>query len=560
MKHLTGLDSAFLYMETPETPMHVGGLYLIDLPAGYKGDYYEDVKAHIAKRMPMVSLFQRKLALMPFELANPVWVDDDDMDLDYHIRRIVLSKPGTLAQLEAYVARLHSSLLDRSRPLWECYVIEGLENGQVGFYSKVHHSALDGQAAIALSNALLDLTVIPREVKRRVVRKRADQQVGAAELVGAAVGNVASQYVKLVRVLPSALRTIGGVVFPRGDDGKRHLRKLSKDPLLGPKTMLNVSITNQRVFAGVHLPLIELKRIAKATNVTLNDVVLGLCAAALRRYLSDYGDLPGKPLIAGVPYSLREAGNTEMTNQVTLMVCNLATDIADPLERLQVIKASTTAAKHFTGSVKTVIPTDYPSLFVPWLMTGLMSLYGRSKLANTLPPPVNVAISNVPGPQMPLYLAGGLIREWYPVSIAMHGIALNITVQSYQDELYFGLTACRRALPDVRDLADYLPDALKELSRAVPVTSAIVPAPVAIEEPAAPPVQKTLKSLRRSKAAKPAQAAEKTVAKAKAAPAKVAEAQPLAVAPVTRLRRAKAANNDVAHVEEQPRAKEVTLN
>jgi len=219
MKHLTGLDATFLYMETPETPMHVGGLHILDLPAGYQGDFYEDVKAHVAKRMPLVSLFQRKLALMPFELANPVWVDDDDVDLDYHIRRIVLSKPGSMAQLEAYAARLHSSLLDRSRPLWEFYVIEGLETGQVAFYSKVHHAALDGQAGVALANALLDVTPVPREIKRRSVRRRADYQLGVAELAGAAITNVAAQYVKLVRLLPTAVSTIGSVIFPKGEDG-----------------------------------------------------------------------------------------------------------------------------------------------------------------------------------------------------------------------------------------------------------------------------------------------------------------------------------------------------
>ena len=151
MKHLSGLDSTFLYLETPETPMHVGGLNLFELPPGHSGDFYEDVKAHVASRMHLAPVFTRKLALMPFELASPVWIDDDAIDLDYHVRRIILPRPGSMAQLETYVGRLHSSLMDRSRPLWEFYVIEGLKDGRVGFYSKLHHAAIDGQAGVALA-------------------------------------------------------------------------------------------------------------------------------------------------------------------------------------------------------------------------------------------------------------------------------------------------------------------------------------------------------------------------------------------------------------------------
>src|SRR5262245_14633366 len=192
MNHLSGIDAAFLYLETPEMPMHVGSLNLYDLPPGYEGDFYEDVKRHVASRMHLAAVFQRKLALMPFELANPVWVDDDDIDLDYHVRRIVLSKPGTMAQLEAYVGRLHSSLLDRSRPLWEFYVIEGLASGQVAFYSKAHHAGLDGAAGMALANAILDISPSPRKVKPPPARTTASRyQLGVAELAGAALSNTA---------------------------------------------------------------------------------------------------------------------------------------------------------------------------------------------------------------------------------------------------------------------------------------------------------------------------------------------------------------------------------
>ena len=264
MNHLSGMDATFLHMETPETPMHVGGLILFDLPAGYEGDFYEDVKAHIESRMHLAPVFTRKLALMPFELADPVWVDDDDIDLDYHIRRVVLSRPGTMAQLEAYVGRLHSSLLDRSRPLWEFYVIEGLKSGQVGFYTKAHHAAMDGAAGALLAQAILDTTEEPRKIKPPTRRRVASNyQLGMAELAGAAIKNTAMQYVKLAKILPAAAKALAKVAMPgKAADGTApaSLRQRLKGLSLGPKTAFNVSITNQRVFAAQSLPLSAKRR------------------------------------------------------------------------------------------------------------------------------------------------------------------------------------------------------------------------------------------------------------------------------------------------------------
>ncbi len=469
MKHLSGLDATFLYLETPETPMHVGSMHLYDLPEGFDGDFYEEVKKHVSRRMHLAPVFHRKLALMPFELANPVWVEDDDVDLDYHIRRIMLPKPGTIEQLEAYVGRLHSSLLDRSRPLWEFYVIEGLQSGQVGFYSKVHHAAIDGQAGVAFASAVLDISPIPREVKQPVRRRGVQYQLGVAELIQAALTNVVAQYAKLIWYLPKTAKTLGSALIPEKDASGRRRFSWPKNLSLGPRTLFNVSITNQRTFGSVSIPLDEAKQIAKAVNVTINDVVLGLCSGAMRRYLeeSGYDGVPKKPMVAAVPVSLREAGNTEQNTQATMMLCSLASHIKDPIERLKAIKSSTSAAKESINNFKAVIPTDFPSFGAPWLMSGLASLYGRSKIADNLPPIANVAISNVPGPPVPLYLAGARMRTYYPVSIIMHGMALNITVESYQGSLDFGLTACRRAIPDVKDLANYIADAHQELKTKV---------------------------------------------------------------------------------------------
>jgi diacylglycerol O-acyltransferase len=477
MDHLSGMDASFLHLETPEMPMHVGSLMVLDLPAAHAGDFYEDVKRHVAQRLHLASVFQRKLALMPFELANPVWVDDEDLDIDHHIRHIIMPRPGTPDQLERMVARLHSPLLDRSRPLWELVVIEGLASGQVAVYAKVHHAAIDGQAGVALATALLDTGATPRVIKPPRPRRRTNRyQLGVAELAGAALSNTVRQYVKLVKALPSVARAARTVLLPLNEaTGKRKLT-LPRSLRLAPKTPINVAITNQRSFATRSLPLSELKQMAKASETSLNDVVLAICAGALRRYLAEYNCKPAKPLVAGVPVSLREKDNTDLNNQVSFILVGLGTDISDPVERLMAIHASAKAGKKVSGEVKGAIPTDFPSFGAPWLLSGLASLYGRSGLANTVPQIANVIISNVPGPQFPLYLAGARIATYAPVSIPGHGMALNITVQSYNGTLEVGLTACRRAVPDIADLADYLMEAAQDLGQRLAQRAAQVPA------------------------------------------------------------------------------------
>ncbi len=469
MQHLSAIDSAFLHLETAEMPMHVGSLHRYQLPEGYKGNWYEDVKAHLAKRLHLAPVFTRKLANMPFDLANPVWIEDDDIDLDYHIRHTVLPRPGTQAQLEALAARLHSSLLDRSRPLWEFYVIEGLADGTMGFYTKVHHAAIDGQAGVALGNAMLDITPTPRAVKSPRVRRSHQYQLGVAELLGAAASNTVRQVRMIGALLWPLAKTL--VSSARESWAERRSRTAEQSATakgslwkLAPPTPFNVSITNQRAFAGLTLPLDEAKRIGKAHGASINDVVLWLCSTALRAYLAESRELPDKSLVAGVPVSLRAEGDTRMNNQVTMSLIDLGTQLDDPLQRLRAIQAETASMKNQLGTFSALIPTDFPSLGAPWLLSGLVSLYGRSKLADRIRIS-NVAISNVPGAQVPLYLAGAKMLDYYPVSIVIHGVALNITVQSYMGQLCFGLISCRRALPDVRDVALQMQRAFETLKQ-----------------------------------------------------------------------------------------------
>ncbi|WP_086924574.1 WS/DGAT/MGAT family O-acyltransferase [Variovorax sp. JS1663] len=521
MDHLSGMDASFLHLETPEQPMHVGSLQLIDLPPGYEGDFAEDAKKYLSGRLHLASVFVRKLAMMPFDLANPVWLDDDDLDLDHHIHHVIMPRPGTMAQLERLVGRLHSSLLDRSRPLWEIHIIEGLQTGQVALYSKMHHAAIDGQAGVAVAKALFDISETPAPVKPpRATRRAESSQLGMAELATAALSNTVQQYVKLIQSIPATAKAIGSVLGSWSEAaGRGGGFKLPKSLRTAPRTPLNVSITNQRSFAARTVSLAEVKQMSKATDTSLNDIVLAICAGALKRYLADYGCKPDKPLVAGVPVSLREQGNTDFNNQVSVMLVSLATDITDPLERLAAIHESSSEGKKLSGNVKAAIPTDFPSLGVPSLMSGLASLYGRSGLADKLPPAANVAISNVPGPSFALYFAGAKVAAYFPVSIPGHGLALNMTVQSYNGALEFGLTACRRAVPDVADLGDYVVAEHRKLyglivgdkaKDTVPAATAAAPATAS---PATAPAAAAPKRAARKRAA-PKVVAKKVAAKA----------------------------------------------
>jgi diacylglycerol O-acyltransferase len=465
MKHLSGLDASFLHLETPEMPMHVGALHLLDVPDELQGDYTDVVKRHIADRMHLATVFSKKLAFMPLDIANPVWIDDDDVDLDYHIRHISLPRPGSQQQLEAYVGRLHSSLLDRSRPLWEFVVFSGLASGQIGFYTKIHHAALDGQGAIVLAHALLDTGPVPRAVPAPPPHARAPYQPPVSSMLKAALADTLSQCARLVRGVPTGVRTAAGMLAPAAGDegmGKRKLAwplKLS----LAPRTPLNVSISNQRAFATATIDLAQALGIGKACGATLNDVVLCTVSGALRRYLDEHGALPEKSLVAAVPVSLRAEGDTKLNNQVSMMLMDLASDEADPQARLRAIVKASARMKKTVSNVKSVLPTEFPSLGVPWLMSAAVSLYGRARLADSLPPLANVVVSNVPGPRVPMYLAGARMTTNFPVSIVTHGLALNVTVQSYNGALDYGIVACRKAVPDIGLFAACMVAAHEEL-------------------------------------------------------------------------------------------------
>ncbi|MFT3779314.1 MAG: wax ester/triacylglycerol synthase family O-acyltransferase [Ottowia sp.] len=490
MDHLSSLDASFLHLETPETPMHVGMAMLVDLPPGRKGDYYEEFKAMIAERLHLTSILTRKLAQMPFELAEPVWIEDHDIDLDYHVRSLTLRRPGSMAQLESLVGRLHSSLLDRSRPLWEMYVIEGLAGGQVALYFKAHHSGVDGKAGTEMAKVLYDVTPEKRKVpppRRR--RETHGYQLGVAELLQAAVSNNTRQYRKLAELLPAAAKAMAAagrvVSSQRTAPGERPLA-------LGaaPRTMFNDAITNQRSYATLSVPFPELKALGKRVGGTVNTIVMTMCSIALSRFLKEREGVPNEPLIAAVPVSLRSEGDDSMNNQVSMVRVDLATDIADLAERFKAIHASSEAAKAVVRELKPMLGVDLPVTGSPWLMTSMATLYGRSTLARELPPMANVTISNVPGPTQQLYVCGAAMVGYFPVSIPYHGSSLNITVQSYAGKsLEFGITSCRRVLSqdEAHELIGYLRDAVDEIAKLPSVDGSAAPS-----APAAAPAKGAL--------------------------------------------------------------------
>jgi len=481
MQQLSSLDAAFLYLETPEMPMHVGALAVYELPAGYKGRFVRDLRRHIATRLPIVPALRRRLWWMPLNLANPAWVDAEP-DLNKHIVEIRLPKAARagdgMVQLEAQVAALHPVLLERTRPLWKFHVLEGLGlsahgHKRVAVYSQLHHAAVDGQAAVALANAILDVTPEPRAIDLQASKRTKTFRLGMGESLRGALARQIAQVAHIVKELPATVGTLGGAartalqgslansVLFGGKGGAGNIA-------LAPKTPFNASVTSGRAFAAVSLPLAELKAIGKVHDATINDMVLMVVSTALRRYLGKQHKLPKKSLIAAVPISLRKAGDTTSDNQASLSLISLGTHVADPMKRLEHIRKASAAMKGTLGGVKSILPTDFPSLGLPWLIEAATSLYGKAKVAERIPQVANLAISNVPGPPMPLYLAGARLLTNYPTSIVVHGMALNITVQSYAGSLDFGMMADAKAMPDVKAFAQAVEIAFDDL-RALPL-------------------------------------------------------------------------------------------
>ncbi|APW48519.1 hypothetical protein RA876_16710 [Rhodoferax antarcticus] len=481
MEPLSGLDGAFLSLETPATPMHVGSLNVFELPAGYTGDWQADVTAWLAQRLPPV--LRRQLVTLPLQLAYPVW-QMGEIDLRQHVQHAHIPAPGGQAQLEDLVAQLHAQPLDRSRPLWQVTVLDGLASGHKALYFKIHHAMLDGQAAAVLAASLFNtapsdwpaapatapLPPVPpgstESAANQATQPNSPRRPNWLGLLKVAGRHDASQLARLARGLPLALGTLRGLV--RGvASGALQPVKLS----FAPRTALNGPITAERGFATLSLPLAEVKVIARTCHVSANDVVLTACGGALRRYLARLGPLPEASLIALMALSLRQRGNTDFHNHATLSLVSLASHIAHPLQRIQAVHGHTRATKVLAQQAKPLMPTDFPSIGQPWLMGALAAGVERAGALKRLPPLANVLISSVTGPPKTLYLGPVRMTGYWPISIVEHGMGLNMTLVRYTDQLFIGLTVARTAVPDARLLADDLAQAYSELKAAAFATS-----------------------------------------------------------------------------------------
>lgn len=444
-------DSMFLLGESRDRPMHVGGLILLQ---PREGTTVADLVALFTAsvRDENTDPLWRKRAVRSLgTLGQWAWEEDRDFTLSYHVRRNALPRPGGLDELWDLVSRLHSTPLDRNRPLWQMHVIEGLADGRLAVYTKIHHALADGVGAMKLLRRALSpdpaRTGMPAPWESIDIPSRTHTAETALGLPEAALQTVRAAAGEALGLVPALVGTVDRALHGRGGS-------LS---LAAPNTMINVPITGTRRFAARSWPLERLRAVAKAADVTVNDVVLAMSSGTLRAFLNDHHELPDKPLVAMVPVCLRRDKDCS-GNELGVLMCNLATDVANPADRLAAVSASMVQGKDAMHGMSTLSRLATSALGVAPLAVGMLT---RNR---ALPrPPFNVIVSNVPGPTHPLYWNGARVDAVYPLSVPVDGQALNITCTSTDDAIAFGLTSCSRSLPDLQPLLDHLDDALGAL-------------------------------------------------------------------------------------------------
>ena len=463
MQRLSGLDASFLYLESAKQPLHVCSVLELDtstMPGGYTFDRFKEAKALRIKGMPT---FREKLLDSPFNLDHPVWVDDEDFDIDRHVHRIGLPAPGGRRELAEICGHIASLQLDRSRPLWETWVIEGLDgadarqDGRLAVMTKVHHAGVDGVSGANLMSVLCSTE--PDAPPPDPV-----DGVGGANQLELAAGGLlrfATRPLQLANVLPSTVASVVETVR-RAQSGKAMTR-----PFRAPQTAFNASVTGHRNIAYAQLDLEHIKTVKNRFGVKLNDVVMALCAGVLRQFLLDRGELPEEPLVAMVPVSVRDKSDRAGRNQVSGMFSRLETHIEDPAERLRCIAKANSTAKEHSSAIAATLLQDWSQFAAPAVFGLAMRVYSSSRLTESRPVH-NVVISNVPGPQMPLYYLGCEVKAMYPLGPIFQGSGLNITVMSLNGKLDVGIISCPELLPDLWDLADDFDVGLGELLAAKP--------------------------------------------------------------------------------------------
>lgn len=450
MKPVNAIDSGFLWLEKTHQPMHVGGMQLYTPPPGASETFTADMVESMRASKKLYSPFNKRLTK---KLGLWFWEEETDFDTEYHVRHIALPKPGRIRELLAVVSQLHSNLIDRNRPLWEMYVIDGIEDGRFAIYVKIHHALVDGVAAMRLLQKSLSESPDDRDMvpvwslpPKKRERNKNDEPMDALTALADAVNTQARSLPRVGRELVKSFKA-----------------SVNKDPnyvsvFQAPKTIFNRRVTGSRRFAAQDWDLDRIKAAGKKHGATLNDVVLAMCASAMRTYLLEQNALPEKPLIGMVPVSLREDDSIS-GNQIALVLANLATDEADPVKRLHKIRAS---MQHMKERYSTMSQTEIMNY-----IASVMAVSGANMAAGVAPEwqAFNITISNVPGPKKALYYYGAKLEGTYPVSIVLDGQALNITLNSYDGKLEFGVIACRRTVPHMQSILKFLEEGLQELEK-----------------------------------------------------------------------------------------------
>ncbi|GAQ39267.1 WS/DGAT/MGAT family O-acyltransferase [Mycobacterium pseudoshottsii] len=454
MELMMPTGSMFLFVESREHPMHVGGLSLFEPPEGAGPDFVRNFYEALVANDEFQPTFRKHPATIGGGIARVAWAYDDDLDVDYHVRRSALPSPGRVRDLLELTSRLHTSLLDRHRPLWELHVVEGLSDGRFAMYAKMHHALIDGVSAAKLMQRTMSADSSDTEVRAmwNLPRPpRPEPNGGGSSLVGSLVKMAGS----VAGLAPSTLKLARAALFEQ---------QLTL-PFAAPHAMFNVKVGGARRCAAQSWSLERIRAVKEAAGVTVNDAVLAMCAGALRYYLIEQDALPDAPLIAMVPVSLRSKEQADSGgNMVGSVLCNLGTNVEDPAQRIEIISASMRANKK--------VLADLPRLQV-LALSGLnmapLTLAGVPRFLSTVPPPFNIVISNVPGGAQQLYYGGARLDGSYPLSNIPDGQALNITLVNNADRLDFGLVGCRRSVPSLQRLLGHLETSLKDLEQAVGV-------------------------------------------------------------------------------------------
>jgi diacylglycerol O-acyltransferase / wax synthase len=478
VRQLSTLDAQFLAVETARTYGHVGSFAVYDPSTAPGGELtVQDVCRLVGDRLHLLPPFRWRLVQVPFGIDLPYWVEDPDFDLDFHIRESAVPPPGDDRRLAETVARIFARPLDRNHPLWELYLIQGLPDGQVGLLTKIHHSVVDGVSGNEILSVLLDPRPEGREIPATGDGRDGERVPGDVEMLGRGLLGVARQPLRALRSVPTTLPNVtelpGATVMPGGPTLSRAVGRLrsvvtgqdasvlESTTARAPQTPFNGAISPHRRFAFGQLSLDTVKQLKNAVGVTVNDVVVALCAGAVREWLLERDALPEDPLVAMVPVSVRtEEEKGAFGNRISMMIVPIPTDEPDPRQRLARTQELLLNAKERHKAVPANLLTD-ATAFIPPAVQALASRTAMDILARTRPP-LNLVISNVPGPRDPLYLAGAELQANYPVSVVVDGVGLNITVMSYLDHLDFGIVADREQVDDVWSMLDGLRQALDE--------------------------------------------------------------------------------------------------